>query len=55
MLTCHCTVGAGEPVAVVIKVTSLFLHANVSVGVFLVITGKVLMVCVTAGEVKVVE
>src|ERR1043166_8506682 len=41
LLTCHCTVGLGVPLAAEIIVTLLFLHTLVSNGVFVVMVGKV--------------
>jgi hypothetical protein len=46
-LDCHCTVGAGEPVAVVINVTGLPWQPLVSEGRLLVMTGVVPTATVT--------
>src|ERR1700674_2774505 len=49
---CHCTVGAGEPLAAAVKETSVFLHTACVAG-FVVTTGGVLTVRVAAFEVVV--
>ena len=46
VLTCHCTVGVGAPLAAEMKVILLFLQTPVSNGVFCVMTGGVFTVTV---------
>jgi hypothetical protein len=50
VLICHCTVGAGAPLATEIKVIELFWHDPVSIGVFVVISGGTLTVTVNGYE-----
>lgn len=47
VLTCHCTVGAGDPVAAAVKVAVAPANTDTFVG-FVVITGRVFTVSVAA-------